>query len=71
MAAQACLGTRAQLVQVVKQDHQAIEVLKVKMEVQESLVNLELQDQLEMLVLLVSQDHQVAQVHLEHQVCQD
>lgn len=41
------------------------------MEVQESLVNLDLQDQLEMLVLLVNQDHQVAQVLLEHQVCRD
>jgi len=71
LVASASLETRVQMVNKVHKVHRAAEVLRVKMELQESLVNLELRDQLEMLVLLVLQDHRVAQGHLERQVRQD
>jgi len=70
LVAQASLETRAQLVNKVLVVHRAIEVLRVKMELKEFKVNLELRDQLEMLVLLVLQEDRVAQVHLERQVRQ-
>lgn len=59
------------MVQLVQWDHQVVGVLKVKMELQDSPVNLDLLDQLEILVQLALQEPQVAQVGLEHQVLQD